>query len=166
MTLTTGWRLVLAAVPALFGVAIAVALRGDPAACRTAVLVTGGYAAAILLVWIRHATATPIAPVAPYRGEVVEPLAQLANIERSVALSRSSAVEFQLRVQPHLRRSASERLRIRHRIDLDDDPDAARRLLGDATWRVLTTRHPPDDRTARAPDIDPIIAAIERLEEV
>lgn len=159
-------RVALAAVPALFGAAVAVALRGDPTACRVAVLVTGGYGVAILLVWMREATATPIARAAPYRGEVVEPLSQLAAIERSVALSRSSAVEFQLRVQPYLRRAAAERLRIRHRIDLDHDPDAARRLLGEETWRLLTTRHSPDDRAARPPGLDAIIAAADRLEEV
>jgi hypothetical protein len=166
MTSVAGWRFALAAVPALLGVAIAVALRGDATACRVAVLLTGGYGVGILLMWMRRATARPVARAAPYHGEVVEPLSQLATIERSVALSRSSAVEFQLRVQPYLRRAASERLRIRHRIDLDHDPDAARRLLGDATWRLLTTHHSPDDRTARPPGIDTIIAAVDRVEEV
>jgi hypothetical protein len=166
MTSVAGWRLAFAAVPALFGAAIAVALRGDATACRVAVLVTGGYGVGILLVWMRHATAMPVGRAALYRGEVVEPLSQLATIERSVALSRSSAVEFQLRVQPYLRRAAAERLRIRHRIDLDHDPDAARRLLGDATWRLLTTRHSVDDRSVRPPGLDAIIAVVDRLEEV
>jgi hypothetical protein len=160
------WRLVLAAAPALGGGAIALALRDHPQACRATVLVTGVYTAAMIVLWIHHHT-TPVArPQAPYRGERVEPLSQLAGIERSVTLSRSSALEFEHRVQPQLRRTAAERLKLRHGVDLDQDPDAARRLLGESTWHLLTTTHPRSDHTTRPPDVDRILGAIARLEEV
>lgn len=160
------WRPVLAAIPALAGAAVALVLRDHVQASRGAVLVTGAYAAAMIVVGIRQRTMTAPQPPAPPRGEAVEPLAQLAQIERSVALSRSSALEFEHRVQPQLRRTASERLKLRHGVDLDRDPEAARSLLGDAAWTLLTTSHARDDRTARPPGIDAILEAIERLEEV
>ncbi len=161
------WRLVLAAIPALAGAAVALALRDHAQASRAAVLVTGAYATAMIVIGIRQHTpsAAPSPPPAP-RGEAVQPLAQLAGIERSVALSRSSALEFEHRVQPQLRRTASERLKLRHGIDLDRNPEAARSLLGEATWSLLTMTHPRDDRSTRPPGIDAILGAIERLEEV
>jgi hypothetical protein len=160
------WRPVLAAIPALAGAAVALALRDHAQASRGAVLVTGTYAAAMIVIGIRQRTMGAPPPPAPARGEAVEPLAQLAGIERSVALSRSSALEFEHRVQPQLRRTATERLKLRHGIDVDRDPESARSLLGDATWTLLTTSHPRDDRTARAPAIDAVLEAIERLEGV
>jgi hypothetical protein len=161
-----GWRLLLAATPAFGGAAIALSLRDHPEACRGSVLATGAYAVGMILLWIRRRTADAAPAATPRPGERLDPLAQLRAIERSVALSQSSALEFEHRVQPQLRRTAAERLRLRHAVDLDRDPDSARSLLGEPAWRLITTRHPGDDRTSRAPSIDVILQAIARLEEV
>jgi hypothetical protein len=156
----------LALIPAICGILLAAATRADAHATRNVVLGTGVYCAGLMLVWIRRVTTPPPQAASPYQGEPVEPLAQLATIERSAAIARSSAVEFEHRIQPRLRRTAAERLRLRHGIDMAHDPEPARRLLGEETWQLLTTRHTTHERAAHAPKPQVILNAIEHLEEV
>ena len=72
---------------------------------------------------------------------------ELERIEREVTLGQTTAFDLHFRLRPTLRRIASELLRARRGIDLDANPEAARRALGDATWELVREdREPPHDR--------------------
>lgn len=166
MTIRQLRRLVTGSLPVVFGIAIAVALHGQPTAQRFAVVVTGAYVVGALLARIRHCAGARAPSQAPYRGEAVEPLAQLARIERSVGLSASSRLEFEHRLQPDLRHLAAERLRLRRGISLERRPDAARAVLGEHAWDMVMRRGGGSDRTAVAPALTEIRELFELLERV
>ena len=65
-------------------------------------------------------------------------------------------------VWPLLRDLAAERLRARHDIDLDADPEAARQVVDPLLWRYLTT--PPTD--ARKRSRSALHTAIEGIEKL
>lgn len=159
-------RLALTAVPAVVGAAIAVGLRGHPVADRVAVLATGTYVVLTLLAGIRRALPRHHPPPPPRRGDSVRPLARLASVETSVALSHTSALEYEHRLQRDLGHAAAERLRLRRGIDLQERPDDARAVLGERAWQMLTQRTAWEDRMAPAPTLAEITALIETLEGV
>jgi hypothetical protein len=166
MTTRQTTRLVTGSLPVVFGIAIAVALRGHSASERITVVVTGAYLAGVLLARIRHSAGARTPTPAPYRREAVEPLAQLARIERSVVLSASSRLEFEHRLQPDLRHLAAERLRLRRGINLERRPDAARAVLGEHAWDMVMRRGAASDRRAPAPALAEIRELFELLERV
>ena len=66
---------------------------------------------------------------------------------------------------PTLRRIASELLRARRGIDLDANPEAARRALGDETWELVRAdREPPHDRFGRGIELDALRHVVVSLE--
>lgn len=81
-------------------------------------------------------------------------------LETSLRRSTEDAVAFAQRLQPSLRAVARERLRRAHGIDIDDEPLAARTLLGEDLWAMLT-EPPPRPVSARR-----LHHAVERLERL
>ena len=76
-----------------------------------------------------------------------ERLPELEQVEREVALGLSAAFDLHYRLRPSLRRTASELLAARRGIDLDGNPEAARRALGEETWELVRPdREPPPER--------------------
>lgn len=72
---------------------------------------------------------------------------ELERIEREVTLGQTTAFDLHFRLRPTLRRIASELLRSRRGIDLDHEPEAARRALGEETWQLVRPdREPPTER--------------------
>ena len=72
---------------------------------------------------------------------------ELERIEREVVIAQTTAFDLHFRLRPTLRRIASELLRSRRGIDLDGEPDTARKALGEETWELVRSdRPPPDDR--------------------
>ncbi len=166
MTLRRTIRLVPRIAPVVIGVVIAVALRNHPTADRIAIVATGAYVVVVLLTRMRSSAAARPAPDRPYRGEPVEPLAQLVRIQRSVELSGSSRLEYEHRLQPNLRHLAAERLRLRRGISLEWRPEAARAVLGERAWDLVMRRDASSDRKAPAPTLAEIRALFEMLERV
>jgi hypothetical protein len=132
--------------------AVAVAMPGRTGeAFRVYVLALVAYGLARLLVALY--ASRPVAqwsPVdlalqpVPERPAHVE---ELERIERELVIAQTTSFDFHFRLRPTLRRIASELLRSRRGIDLDGDPDASRRALGEETWEfVRPDRPPPDDR--------------------
>jgi hypothetical protein len=81
------------------------------------------------------------------RGQQTERLPELTKIEREVALGMTTAFDLHYRLRPSLRRTASELLAARRGIDIDGQPEAARRALGEDAWELVRAeREPPDDR--------------------
>lgn len=96
------------------------------------------------------------------RPERHDRLAELARLEREVALGTSSAFDLHYRLRPVARRVAHGLLAARRGIDLEHDPDGARSVLGDEAYELVRPdREPPRDRFG--PGIEP--AGIHRLVE-
>jgi hypothetical protein len=92
--------------------------------------------------------------VAPEPARADGMLAAVRRWDRRLAPGRAGA-DRELR--PALRELAHERLRQRYGLSLADDPERARRLLGEPLWSVLT------GATASPSDVD---AAVRRLESL
>ena len=96
-----------------------------------------------------------------------ERLPELAQLEREVTLGMATAFDLHYRLRPSLRRIAGELLAARRGIDLDGDPEAARRALGDEAWELVRPdREPPRERFGRG--IEPaalgtVVSSLEAL---
>ena len=73
-------------------------------------------------------------------------LPELARVEREVVLSTGSEFDQQLRVKPLLRDVAAHRLWTRRGVDLDENPERARELLGPEVWELVKPGPPEADR--------------------
>jgi hypothetical protein len=98
----------------------------------------------------------------PDRDELPQ---QLRAINRLVTRAGWDAAGFELELRPMLRAIAAQRLATYRTVDIDADPAAARAILGERVWTLLT---PVDlDTARRAPggvDPDGVRAAVETLE--
>ena len=94
-------------------------------------------------------------------------LKELRRIEATLSVSPSSAKETYHRLRPILREIAADRLEVRRRIALDDDPVRARAVLGDEAWALLRPDLPmPEDRSLPGPSLirsEKIVASLEAL---
>ena len=70
------------------------------------------------------------------RPAVVRP-PELVLVERDIVLGSANAGHFHSRLRPLLRDAAATRLAAHHNVDLDRQPDTARRLLGDDAWAIV-----------------------------
>ena len=94
-----------------------------------------------------------------------ERLSELAKIEREVTLGTTTAFDLHYRLRPSLRRIAGELLAARRSIDLDGDPEAARRALGEETWELVRPdREPPRERFGRGIELASLGAVVSSLE--
>lgn len=92
---------------------------------------------------------------------------ELERIEREVTLGLTTAFDLHFRLRPTLRRIASELLRARRGIDLDANPEAARRALGDETWELVRAdREPPLERFGRGIDLASLRNVVASLEAI
>lgn len=73
-------------------------------------------------------------------------LPELARVEREVVLSTGSEFDQQLRVRPLLRDVAAHRLWTRRGVDLEENPERARELLGPDVWELIKSGPPDADR--------------------
>jgi hypothetical protein len=90
---------------------------------------------------------------------------ELERMEREVSLGLATAFDLHYRLRPRLRRIAAELLAARRGIELDADPDAARRALGDDAWEIVRgDREPPRERFAAGLDIASLRLAVTALE--
>jgi hypothetical protein len=93
-------------------------------------------------------------------------LAEIELNERLVTFSSWIAGEFHFRLRPLLRQIARDRLSVQLGVDLDAQPEVARRLLGGPAWEAIQPVEEPRDRHARGPslaEIDRMIGALEAL---
>jgi len=118
------------------------------------------------------ARAYPRGP-SPFEASLVrhpEPRARpssLARLEREVSMAGSAAFDVHFRLRPTVAELASELLYARRGIDVRNDPDAARAVLGEEAWALVEPdRQPPSDRHAPGIDEDGarrILTALERI---
>jgi hypothetical protein len=100
----------------------------------------------------------------PRRPAPVEPEV-LTKLRRQLVAAQTSAGEIHYRLRPQLREIAAALLARKRRVDLDGDPDEARRLLGEETWQLLRAdREPPADRRAGGLSLDELRDLVDALE--
>ena len=96
-----------------------------------------------------------------------ERLPELARLEREVALAAATAFDLHYRLRPTLREIAQHRLASRHGIELDAEPELARKALGEVAWDVVRPdRDPPDDRLGPGPRLAELRAVVDALARI
>ena len=114
--------------------------------------------------------ALPVAPSALDAALAVRPrpakVESLDRAENIVAIAVGSAGDAHWRLRPALREVAAAALHGRG-VDLDADPGAARRLLGDEAFDLVRADRPkPPDAFAPGIDPDALDRVLTRLEEL
>jgi hypothetical protein len=165
----------MAELPALLTIALVVLLIVLPGRTELILHVFALAIAAIALLHLVRAVraAYPVAAASPFdaalrrRTRRDERLPELVRVERQVSLGMATAFDLHYRLRPPLRRIAGELLAARRGIDLDGNPEAARKALGDETWEVLRAdREQPRDRygAGLAPaTLETIVTSLEAL---
>jgi hypothetical protein len=165
----------LARFPVFASVVLLVALLALPGRAEVAVHV---YTLALAAFGLAHLLRVLRGSLPPQRPSVVDAalrprrhalarIPELDRIEREVTLGLATAFDLHFRLRPTLRRIASELLRSRRGIDLDREPAAARRVLGDETWELVRPdREPPDERFGPGLDLPRLRTVVASLEAV
>jgi hypothetical protein len=92
---------------------------------------------------------------------------ELVRIEREIVLATGSGFDRQLRVGPMMRDIARHRLWTRRGVDLDEQPERAKELLGAEVWSLLRAGRPePNTRYAPGADVAELRQILERIEKV
>jgi hypothetical protein len=156
------------AVIALLGVA---ALPPDARSAwsRLAILVIG-----LLVAWRVLRRAVMVTASSPERFEdalrtppsTAFEIAGLRAIETDVRMSTANAFGVEMRLKPALRDLARWRLQRDHGVDLDRQPDVARRVLGEPLWRLVAPADAFPEFRAPGVPLQDVQAAVERLERV
>ena len=159
--------------PLLLTLALLAALVVAPAraelAVRVYVLVLAAFLLGHLLARLRRTLPdrrpSPVDAALNRRPRPVTRIPELEKLEREVTLGQATAFDLHFRLRPTLRRIASELLHARRGIDLDSNPEAARRTLGDETFELVRPdREPPPERFARGIDLVSLGRVIDSLE--
>ena len=162
------WRFPLFLTLVLF-VAVAVLPGRVEIALRGYVLLLAAFALAQLLERLRRSlperAPSPVDAALDRRPPRPERVPELERIEREVTLGLATSFDLHFRLRPTLRRIASELLRARRGIDLDANPEAARRALGEETWELVRAdREPPVDRFGKGIDLGSLRTVVVSLE--
>jgi hypothetical protein len=89
------------------------------------------------------------------------------TLDREIELSRMDGFHFHVRLRPVLRDIAAHRLRVRHGVELDREPERARDLLPTDVWEVVRAdRPPPKERLAPGPSLAKQRAWLDGLEKL
>ncbi len=135
---TIGLGVVAAFVPGRLGIAV-----------RIYALVLCGAALALALSALRrvYPAETPLRSRAKAPSPQRHPPFSLGRIEHEAALGVAGSFDLQYRLVPRLRSIATGVLASHRRVSLDEQPAAAREILGEATWELVRPDRPaPEDR--------------------
>jgi hypothetical protein len=100
------------------------------------------------------------------REEHREPLADLERIDRLLVLGAANAFDAHHRVRPFFRELAAERLHAHHGVDLDHQPERARRLLGEELWEFVRPDRELGRRSGPGLPLDRAVRLADALEAV
>jgi hypothetical protein len=92
------------------------------------------------------------------------PYSDLYFLEYRLSWGSVERDRYEQRVRPLLRQLALERLRQRHGIDPNRDPERCREIVGEQLWQLMTG--PPAKDGARPPhprEVDQVVTSIERI---
>lgn len=160
--------LALAQLPIYLTVALVAALVSFAGlrelAVRIYVIALAGLALAALVAHVRRSN--PVATRSAFdralrrRRDRPERLPDLERVERELMLAQQTAADVHFRLRPRVRRITKQLLASRRGIDLDADPEGARRALGEELWELVRADRPMPARRD-GPGID--LAASERM---
>lgn len=165
--------LLIARFPLFVTLVLAIVLLAAPGRAELAVHV---YVLALAAIGLGHLLAalrsvlpprrpSPFDAALNARARPAQRIPELERMEREVALGLATAFDLHYRLRPRLRRIAAELLAARRGIELDANPDAARRALGDDAWEIVRgDREPPRERFAAGLDIASLRLAVDALE--
>jgi hypothetical protein len=174
--LPSGWRapgtpwlvIGVVAVIALFGIA---ALPPDARLTggRLAIFVIG-----LLVAWrvLGRAAAVTASSRERFEDALLAPPASpfevpgLRAVETDVRMATANAFGVELRLKPVLRELARWRLQRDYGIDLDREPDTARRVLGEPAWPLVAPSEAFPDFHAAGMSLAEVDAAVDRLERL
>jgi hypothetical protein len=90
---------------------------------------------------------------------------RLREIERLVSYSRWSAADYDERLRPILYEIARQRLAAYGSIAIDTDPAAARTLLGERVWTLISPVQTgePVDRLITIPELETVVTVLEGM---
>ena len=95
------------------------------------------------------------------------PPPSLARLETLAALGVASSFDLQYRFVPRLRTLTAGLLASRRRVELDEDSDAARGILGEHTWELVRASRPePGDRIGRGITPGELSEVVDTLEAI
>lgn len=101
------------------------------------------------------------------RDRRADPPRSLAQLENELTMSVGDALDFHYRFRPHLRLIAAGLLEGRRGVALDEEPERARRLLGEETWDLVRADRPaPADRHGPGMPVDALERVVVSLERV
>jgi hypothetical protein len=100
------------------------------------------------------------------REPPAEPLQRAHQIERMVIAAEWDARDYFGRLQPLLRTIAAQRLATYLNIDLETEPEAARAVLGERAWALLTPPANPWNRDAPGVGLNDVRLLVEALEQL
>ena len=165
--------LAIARFPLVLTVVLAIVVLAAPGraglAAHVYVLVLAAIGLGHLLAALRNALPprrpSPFEAALRPRARPATRIPELERIEREVSLGLATAFDLHYRLRPRLRRIAAELLRARRGIELDANPDAARRALGDEAWEIVRgDLEPPRERFAAGLDVASLRLAVTALE--
>ena len=159
----------LLALPTLALVVVVAFLPGYvDVAVRVDALVVSGIVVLLAIAALRRA----YPPARPLRPERRRPAPAprpptLSRLEKETALGVADSFQFHYRLRPRLRALALTRLAAHRRVSLDDQPEAAREILGERTWELVRPdRPPPEDRLGSGLPISELTHVVDALERV
>jgi hypothetical protein len=151
---------------------VATAPRYRTPAAQVFVIVVGALVIRLLVQAVRVATATPGSlafdrALVPSRPREIAWANEPGRIAYEVASATHRSMELHHQFRRRLRRLAADRLAAEHGVDLDADPDGARKLLGEPAWALLRPDLvPPEDRFGPGMPIQDVTAIVTAVEDL
>jgi hypothetical protein len=122
---------------------------------------------AVVATWRLLAAAVPpveLADPAPVEPEPEPPsggFESLSKLEHGLSWGSVDVERYEARVRPQLVRLAEDRLRRHHGVDLAGQPEAARAILGEPLWQLMTGA--PSSKPPSPSQLASLLAALERI---
>jgi hypothetical protein len=163
-----GARLLVLPTVVLLGVAVFASGRLE-LAVRIYALIVCAVALALAVGSLRNAFPQTPRHRSPRRGRErrADPRRGLAQLENEVTMGAGNTLDLHFLFRPHLRLIAAGLLEGRRGVALDEEPERARRLLGDETWELVRADRPvPADRRGPGLSTDAlerVVVSLERL---
>jgi hypothetical protein len=167
-----GWRFAVWAAVGTVGVVLALILAGSAhgLALLAYVLFLDALALAVLAdeLWAALAPAPPFEWLIAHPARAPEPIEQFETLSRTLSAAGWNQTELHYRLRPPVREIVTARLSRRYGIDLNSEPERARKLLGDGrTWELARPdREPPADRYARGWSRRELAELLDELEAI
>ena len=160
---------------ALFGVLgtipLVVVLLVFPGESSRALDIYVVFLGALLLLALARITASQTEPRSrALRPRVEGPqdrIVELDRLERDVVLATGSELEQHVRINPLLRDVVEHRLWVSRGIEVEGDPERARKILGEELYELVKPGRPdPDARYFRGLDLRGLARVLDRIEAI